>query len=337
MKPTEREFQGPLAPQLRSFAVRMERSGGSHAALFLILQRLDRFLTSHYPDTSYLSREIVREWFTSFAHLRPTSQSRYRTATFQFCKYLAREDPLTARYEDFSPVRLDRSFRPYIFSHEQVVHLLEETRRQPAYPSPLRPWTLELIIALLYSSGLRIGEVVRLDLSDYDRSQGTLLIRQTKFQKTRLVPLSGSCCRLIDAYLERRTDLGFDGSPATPLVWPLTGSLPRRACLASIQEAITRLMRQTNLKPPRGRIGPRIHDFRHTFAATRVLKWYREGVDVQARLPHLATYLGHRGVESTQRYLTVIPGVLEEVSPRFARFAFANAIDDERQADHAPR
>lgn len=181
MKPTEREFQGPLAPQLRSFAIIMERSGGSHAALFLILQRLDRFLANHYPNTSHLSREIVLEWFTSFAHLRSTSQSRYRTATFQFCKYLAREDPLTARYEDFSPVRSDRSFRPFIFSREQVVHLLEEARRQPAYRSPLRPWTLELIIGLLYSAGLRIGEVVRLDVRDYDRSQGTLLIRQTKF------------------------------------------------------------------------------------------------------------------------------------------------------------
>lgn len=332
MKPTERAFQGPLASQLRSFAVSMERSGGRHAALFLTLQRLDRFLARHHPDISHLSREVVLEWFTSFAHLRPTSQSRYRSATFQFCKYLTRKEPLTARYEDFSPVRRDRSFRPYIFSPQEVARLLDEARRQTPRPSPLRPWTLELIVALLYSSGLRIGEVVRLDVSDYDRREGTLLIRQTKFEKTRLVPLSSSCCHLVDAYLERRRCLGLDSDLGTPLIWPLSGSLPQRACLGSVQQAVTRLMRQAGLKPQRGRAGPRIHDLRHTFAANRVLQWYREGADVQSRLPYLATYLGHRGVESTQLYLTAIPGVLEEASPRFARFA--HTVVDERQVDH---
>lgn len=311
----------------------MERTGGSHKALFLTLQRLDRFLACHHPGTLHLSREFVQEWFSSFAHLRPTSQSRYRSATFQFCKYLAREDPLTARYEDFVPLRRDRSFRPHIYSREEIVRLLQEARRQPTRPSPLRPWTLELVIVLLYSSGLRIGEVVRLQVSDYDRREGTLLIRQTKFDKTRLVPLSPSCRGLVDAYLERRAHLGLDSGPTTPLIWPLVGSPPQPACLSCVQRTLTRLLRQCGMKPPKGRRGPRIQDMRHTFAAHRVLQWYREGVDVQSRLAHLATYMGHRGVESTQRYLTVIPGVLEEASSRFARFA--QSVSDESQAHHA--
>jgi integrase/recombinase XerD len=322
MKPTDFEFQGPLAAELAMFAVHMERTGGHHVTLFLILARLDRFLVSKHPGLSHFSRDVVCEWFSSFAHLKTASQERYRSATFQFCNYLRREDPLTASYEDFIPLRRDRSFRPYIYSLEEIARLLEEARRQPPSPSRLRPWTLELIVALLYSSGLRIGEVVRLDGGDYDANEGTMLIRQTKFEKTRLVPLSSSCRRLVDEYLDKRRLLGFDNGPGAPLIWPLTGARSKRACLGSVQAAVTRLMRQCGIKSARGR-GPRIHDMRHAFAAHRVLQWYRAGADVQALLPHLATYMGHRDVESTQVYLTVIPGVLEEASTRLARFAEA--------------
>ncbi|MFN7971272.1 MAG: tyrosine-type recombinase/integrase [Acidobacteriota bacterium] len=331
MKPTEFRFQGPFASQTAAFAVHMERTGGHHVTLFLTLARLDRFLTLHHPTIAHLSRDVVREWFASFSGLKRSAQDRYRSATFQFCKYLRRDDPLTACPEDFVPLRRDRSFRPHIYSVQEVARLLDEARRQPPSPSRLRPWTLELIVALLYSAGLRIGEVVRLDVGDYDRLEGTLLIRETKFEKTRLVPLASSTRRLVDAYFERRGVLGFDMGPATPLIWPLAGSRPKRACLGSVQQALTQLMRQCGIKPPKGR-GPRIHDMRHTFAAHRVLAWYRSGVDVQSRLPHLATYMGHRGIESTQVYLTVIPGVLEEASSRLAHFAASAFV--ERQDGH---
>lgn len=320
MRPTQRHFHGPLAPHIKRFAGIMERSGGSHAALFIILQRLDRFLADKHPQTTHLSRPILEEWFASFAHLRAASQSRYRTAVFQLCKYLARQDPSTARPEEFTPVRRDPPFRAHIFSPVEVTRLLETARSQTPQPSPLRPETLELIVAILYCAGLRIGEVVRLDVGDYDPEEGTLRIRHTKFDKSRLVPLAPSCQRLIAAYLKRRETLGFDNSPCTPLIWPLTGCHPRRAHLGSVQQALVDLMRQCGLRG-QTRSGPRIHDMRHTFAAHRVLQWYRDGVDVPSRLPYLSTYLGHATVESTQHYLNVIPGVLEEASPRFARFA----------------
>ena len=320
MRPTQREFHGPLAAHIKRFAVVMERSGGSHVALFIILQRLDGFLADKHPETTHLSRPILDEWFASFAHLRATSQSRYRTAVFQFCKYLARQDPSTARPEEFTPVRRDPPFRAHIFSPEEVTRLLKTARGQAPQPSPLRPETLELIIAILYCAGLRIGEVVRLDVGDYDPAESTLRIRHTKFDKSRLVPLAPSCQRLIAAYLKRRETLRFDNSPSTPLIWPLRGRRPKRANLAAVQGALVDLMRQCGLRGPAAP-GPRIHDMRHTFAAHRVLQWYRDGVDVPSVLPHLSTYLGHATVESTQRYLNVIPGVLEEASPRFARFA----------------
>ncbi|MEW6753162.1 MAG: tyrosine-type recombinase/integrase [Candidatus Latescibacterota bacterium] len=331
MRPTQRQFHGPLAGQLRSFAAAMERTGGSHAALFLILQRLDGFLAAQHPDLTHLSRAVLHEWFASFAHLRPASQSRYRSAAFQLCKYLARQDPRTACLEDFAPVRLDHSFRAHIFSVEEVTLLLTTARAQTPRPSPLRPQTLELIVAILYCAGLRIGEVVRLDVGDYDPAEGTLCIRHTKFDKSRLVPLSGSCQRLIASYLQRRAALGLDNGPATPLIWPLRGLQPHRASLASVQSALVHLMGRCGIRGPTGS-GPRIQDMRHSFATHRVRQWYREGVDVPSHLPHLSTYMGHRGIESTQHYLQVLPGVLEEASPRFA--CFAGVGPDEKQVGH---
>jgi site-specific recombinase XerD len=311
----------------------MERTGSDRTSLFARLQRLDRFLASRHPSIRHLSRDVVGEWFSSFAHLHTRTQAGYRSATMQFCHYLGREDPLTARPEDFPPIRQDRSFRPHIYSVEEVARLLGEARRERPRYSRLRPWTLELVVALLYSSGLRIGEIVRLDVGDYDRREGTLLIRRSKFEKTRLVPLSTSCRRLVDAYLERRQRLGFANGSSAPLILTLMGSRSKRGCLKSLQRILTRLMRQCGIKPARGP-GPRIQDMRHSFAAHCMLRWYRQGVDVQSRLAHLATYMGHRGVGSTQVYLNVIPGVIEEASAKLARFVAMG--HNEREDHHAP-
>jgi len=176
---------------------------------------------------------------------------------------------------------------------------------------------MELIVGLLYTAGPRIGEVARLQVRDYDPQKASLTIRATKFAKSRIVPLSDSARRLLEAYLRRRAEVGRAYSQEDPL---LCGPCGRGPCLGSIQSALTMLMRRSGLKPKHGRAGPRVHDIRHTFAVHRILQWYRAGRDVQALLPRLVTYMGHRGIESTQLYLSVTPDVLEEASTRFGRF-----------------
>lgn len=324
MTPT---FQGPLSTEFSRFAEQMLAGGGQHLTLFATVRRLDKFLACTHPGASALTREIVSEWFSSFEHLRPTSQQRYRSATFQLCKSLRGREPRTATREQFEPLRRNRSFRPYIFSRAEIADLLRAARDLPPRPSDrLRPLTIELAFVLLYTAGLRGGEVVRLDISDYDPDEATLLIRETKFAKTRLVPLSSTAREAVDRYARQRRRLGLSHLPTDSLLWPFRhGGAGVRLNLASLQAALVRVMRDCGLKPPGGRVGPRIHDIRHTFAVHRVLQWYREGVDVQARLPHLSTYMGHRGLESTQRYLSVIPDVLQEASVRFGRLAHATA------------
>jgi integrase/recombinase XerD len=297
----------------------MRSTGGRHVSLFLTVGRFDRFLSRAYPKATTITKEILLAWFSSFDHLRPASRSRYRSATFQLCKFLRCRDPRAATREDIPPLRIPSDFHPYIFSPEQIARLLRAARELDVLRSdPLRPWSMELVLVLLYTAGLRIGEVMRLEVRDYDAAAATLIIRETKFAKTRLVALSTSAKKVLDAYLVRRRKLRLRCEPTDPLRCSPANRAP---CVGGTQAGLTSLMRRCGMKPARGRCGPRVHDVRHTFAVHRVLDWYCQGQDVQALLPRLVTYMGHRGLESTQRYLALTPAVLREAGTRFETFA----------------
>lgn len=315
-------FHGPLAVRFNEFTTLMRATGGHHTSLLATLGRLDQFLAVSFPDATTLTKAVLIAWFTSFDHLRPASRKRYRSATFQVCKFLKRRDAATSGIEDFMPLRCSRTFRPYIFSSKEIARLLTAARGlAPRSADPMRPNSAKLVITLLYTAGLRIGEVVRLQVRDYDATEGTLIIRQTKFAKTRLVPVSTSARRMIDGYLAQRRELGLSCTPEDPLRCCPNNRPP---CLGAVQKALTDLMRQCAIKPPKGG-GPRVHDIRHTFAVERVRQWYREGKDVQSLLPRLVTYLGHRSLESTQLYLSLTPAVLHEAGARFEAFSATSA------------
>ena len=117
-------FEGPLCAHFIAFTTLMRSTGGRHIPLLANLARFDRFLAHAYPHATTVTKEILHAWFASFEHLRPSSQARYRTATFQICKFLRRRVASTATWEDILSPRLRRDFQPYIFSSEEIVQLL---------------------------------------------------------------------------------------------------------------------------------------------------------------------------------------------------------------------
>jgi site-specific recombinase XerD len=208
---------------------------------------------------------------------------------------------------------------PHVYSTDELQHLLNATETLRVNNSPLRVETYRTLLLILYGAGLRVSEATGLQLRDVDLSQRLLTIRETKFYKTRLVPIGLRLAAAIATYLERRRALPMTEGDEAALLCSRTGHH------LWYQDVVTQFQRVRAAAgigcPPGATRQPRLHDLRHTAAVHRVVAWYREGRDVQRLLPQLATYLGHSEIKSTQRYLSMTPELLNEAGQRFAAYA----------------
>lgn len=196
---------------------------------------------------------------------------------------------------------------PFILTEQQVWALLRHAARLSATrDSPLRPAVYRVALVLLYTAGLRRGELVRLTLADCDLALGTLRVQASKFRKSRLVALSADARREVQGYRERR--LRWRIAPADPLL--AHGSDARRAYTGSgLGAGLRQLFRAADVRNASG-ARPRVHDLRHTYAVHALLREYRCGRDPQALLPTLATAMGPGSAASTASYLTCLEPVL---------------------------
>lgn len=232
---------------------------------------------------------------------------------------------LARRYTPRSPLptnvpRCPQAFVPYIYSEEEIKRLLAAAASRER--CNLSSLTCRTLLLVLYGTGLRIGEALGLNLADVDLESALLRIRETKFYKTRIVPVGADLTRVLRDYLLERSK----GAPIPadgPFLLTRQGKRPSRA---GAEEAFKQLRRQAKVSRIDGsRYQPRLHDMRHTYAVTRLVRWYREGADVQRLLPQLATYLGHVHISGTQRYLTMTPELLRQASLRFERYALGGS------------
>lgn len=185
----------------------------------------------------------------------------------------------------------------------------------------MEPHTFRTILLALYGAALRVSECLSLTLADVDLRQAVLTIRDTKFYKSRLVPLGNDLNDAMQKYAERRKAAGHSQEGDAPF---FVTKLGERIPIRLIQRAFRRLRKQTGIRRFDGaRYQPRLHDLRHSAAVHRLTAWYREGKDVQKLLPLLSTYMGHTDIASTQHYLTMTPELLQEASARFASYAFS--------------
>ncbi|MDN5798348.1 MAG: tyrosine-type recombinase/integrase [Intrasporangium sp.] len=199
--------------------------------------------------------------------------------------------------------------RPFIYSLAEIEAVMDQTGSSIA--SPLRAATYRTLIGLLAVSGLRIGEAIKLDRTDVDWAQGVLLIREAKFGKSRMVPLQDSSMQALVDYARLRDDLQ-PRAKAPSFFVSMTG---QRLCYAVVQSVFRQLIDNTGIGKD-APSPPRLHDFRHSFAVRTLLGWYRADEDVQAKIPALSTYLGHREPASTYWYLSAAPELLALAAER---------------------
>ncbi|MGQ0834780.1 MAG: tyrosine-type recombinase/integrase [Gammaproteobacteria bacterium] len=205
--------------------------------------------------------------------------------------------------------------RPHIYSLEQIERLLAAARARQVPRSPLIASTTFTMIALAYGAGLRVSELVALTLDDVDLETGVVTIRDTKFFKTRRVPLHATVVDALRKYREQRAATGADLRPTARFFWHEARFAGYSR--AAARELLVVALRQAGLKPNRGKCGPRIHDLRHTFVVHRLLDWYRRGIDPEPLLPSLSAYLGHASLHSTLLYVTVTRELLGLAAERF--------------------
>jgi integrase len=236
------------------------------------------------------------------------------------CLYIRRTDPGAFVPDAATFPAPSQRRRPYIFTHEDIARLLCTADNLPARStSPLRSRSYRLAIVLLYTAGLRRGEVGRLRLSDYDPGEHTLLIRSSKFHKSRLVALSSDGTSEMETFLAARRRLPHDEH--SPLLVSRWHGLRARSG-AGLGNGLRLLIRAAGVRTASGEL-PRVHDLRHTHAVHALLRWYRAGIDVQAKLPALAASMGHVSIVSTAHYLTMLEPVTQAASALFADHAAA--------------
>jgi integrase/recombinase XerD len=231
------------------------------------------------------------------------------SVTRGFARHMTGIDPAT----EIPPVGLLRNqgrWRPpFIYTANDIAALMTEARTSIA--QPLRAATYETLIGLLAVTGMRVGEAIRLDQRDVDWAEATLLVRESKFKKSRLVPLDPSARDALRAYARRRDEV--QPHPLDPSFFvSLTG---KRLIYTVIGDAFRKLCTAASVGAGRA-VRPRIHDLRHTFAVTTLLGWYRDGADVCGRLPWLSTYLGHRDPRYTYWYFSAAPELLALAAQR---------------------
>lgn len=226
-----------------------------------------------------------------------------------FAKYQAGLDPLTEIPPPGLLASTERRAKPYLYSKDEVDRLTEAALQRPSIAS-LLPWTYHCIFGLLAVTGMRVSEVLNLQCDHIDWAAGIITVHETKFGKTRLVPLhSSTVVALADYKRRRRKYLAKYGyGPVSHFFVSRRG---RRVHATSLDRIFWELSQQIGLRAQYGGHGPRMHDLRHRFAVETLLRWYQSGCDVDRRMYVLSTYLGHTEPSRTYWYLSCTPKLME--------------------------
>lgn len=277
-----------------------------HASL---LRGFVRFLQRQH--VSHVTTALALEWACQSTTAQPAERAKRLSVVRRFALHHSATDSRTeVPPSDLLPYRPSRR-SPYLYSDKEVSRLLRATRGLRSSDG-LRAATHATLIGLLVVTGLRISEALALDDADVDLAEGVLTIRRSKFGKSRLVPLHPSTARALRIYRQKRDRT----HPRRVTASFFSGDRGRRLTVWAARWTFTRLSHQVGLREPTDRFGPRLHDFRHRFAVTTLLGWYRDGVDVEQRLPTLSTFLGHCHVTDTYWYLTAVPELLRLATER---------------------
>jgi integrase/recombinase XerD len=265
---------------------------------------LHKFVSyAEQEGASFITTELALRWAMK-PGCEPSQWANRLSVVRRFARYMSASDMRTeVPPHGLLPYRSRRP-QPYVYTDEEIAHLIRAAQRLPS-PLGLRAATYSTVFGLLAVTGMRVSEPVGLDRDEVDLSRGILTIRRTKFGKSRIVPLHASTQEALRHYVKLRDQ-----------IWPRTSSFfvserGTRLTAWSVRKTFILLSRRIGLRGPADSHGPRLHDLRHRFAVHTMLRWYRQGIDVERHLPELSTYLGHVHVADTYWYISAVPELLQ--------------------------
>jgi integrase len=314
--------EGPLANNISLYLAHKRALGKRLEKTEPTLRLLDDHLAEQgIGDLSQITAAHLEGFLNSRPRRSARSYNELLGMVRRLFDWLVRQEKLAASPLRCLPRRAPPGRRPFLFNPDQARSLLilaRQLRRNPRVPD--RGEIYRMVFALLYGLGLRVGEVCRLQRQDVDLDHQVLVIRKTKFGKSRLVPFGPRMGREISDYLQHAEACCGAFPPESPLfsfdrdkrrhIWPTT-----------ITRIFHDLAAQLKLTIPAGVAPPHLHCLRHSFAVAALLRWYRAGIDPMTRLLDLSTFLGHVSPSSTAVYLSVTSELLECAGQRFAQFA----------------
>jgi integrase len=265
---------------------------------------------------SRITTGLAVEWATKPASVQPATWAWRLGIVRQFAAWLSAQDPRTeVPPQGLLPYQYRRR-PPYIYSIREIEQLIQTAAALPS-SGGLRGRTYSTLFGLLAITGMRIGEAVALNRDDVNLVEGTLVLRKSKFGKSRLVYVHPSTQRALEAYADARDR--FCPCPQTQAFFLLER---RTRVTKNIAEwTFAQVSREVGLRLPgksHGK-GPRLHDLRHSFASRTLINWYRAGLDVEREIPKLASYLGHRSARDTYWYIEAVPELLQLATQRLEK------------------
>ena len=278
---------------------------------------------ARFADASGHSGPLTRPLITSWARdeakrATPLTWAKRLEVVRPFAKHRARIEPGTYVPEADTFGRSRRRLAPHLYTDQEIVDLLAAAGRLSP-KGTLRPATYRALFGLIAATGLRVSEALRLQSADVDLDAGVLTVRQTKFAKSRLVPLHPTTVQALQQYLtlrQRHLPMVQDG----PFLASARGTaLAKR----TVHWVFDQLRKQLRWTARGGHAAPRIHDLRHTFICRRVRLWHEHGTDIDNAMVALSTYVGHAKVSDTYWYLTAAPDLMSVAGRRFEQFAEA--------------
>lgn len=298
----------PLHDALTKYVAIRRALGAQLREPAVTLARFIDFLESEGAE--FITSQLALRWATEPSGVEPSTWARRLGMVRRFATWWSTIDPRTQIPPKGLLKARHRRKRPHIFTEHQIEQLMGQAARLPSSKG-LRALTYGTLIGLLAATGLRPGEALSLDGGDVDLQTGILAVRNTKFGKSRFVPIEDSTRAALARYAKRRDRLFSQRRTEAFLV----SERGVRLVCSTARHTFARLCRTIGLRSPMvgrriGR-GPRLQDLRHTFATRKLVEWYRAGLDVEKKIPGLTTYLGHSSVQNTYWYIQAIPELLQ--------------------------